>query len=404
MKKILMVAFSCQPYKGSEPGVGWNWALQAAQTQEVWVLTRSKMEKYIKPAIPQELKARLHFCYAPSSKRLRKLTIYLEYLLWQYTAYHSAKKLCKEIKFDYVWHITWGNMFLPTYMYKLDVPFIWGPNGAAEQVPKCFWAHFPLKNRLIHKVKYHMGKNIMMLPWVRKPAKKAAVIIARTTDTKQLFPPKIQDKIYVRLESCVTPSDFEFSENTPDILHEMGEKNYIYTGRIIDIKNVLVLVDAMKQIVRFQSSAKLHIIGSGNYELSLRKKIEEEKMQEYIYLYGATPRPVLLKAVSQCDAFLFPSLKEGASWSLLEAMYFQKPIVAFDINGIHDTLDQNCAILASVDGMSAKQTNQNFVDSVVKLARFEVSKWEELGKSGKKRLEQCFYTENTSAFISDLMK
>ena len=60
MKKILLVAFSCQPGKGSEPGVGWNWAVQAAKTQDVWVLTRSKMKKYVEPAIPEELKDSLH--------------------------------------------------------------------------------------------------------------------------------------------------------------------------------------------------------------------------------------------------------------------------------------------------------------------------------------------------------
>ena len=93
MKKILLVAFSCQPGKGSEPGVGWNWAVQAAKTQDVWVLTRSKMKKYVEPAIPEELKDSLHFLYAPSSKKLRKLTIYLEYLAWQHTAFRYAKKV-----------------------------------------------------------------------------------------------------------------------------------------------------------------------------------------------------------------------------------------------------------------------------------------------------------------------
>ena len=119
MKKILLVAFSCQPGKGSEPGVGWNWALQAAKTQDVWVLTRSKMKKYVEPAIPEELKETLHFLYAPSSRGLRKITIYFEYLAWQHTAYRYAKKYCQNIAFDYVWNITFGNMFLPTYMNKL---------------------------------------------------------------------------------------------------------------------------------------------------------------------------------------------------------------------------------------------------------------------------------------------
>ena len=38
--KVLMSAYACEPGKGSEPAVGWNWALQAARRHEVWVLTR----------------------------------------------------------------------------------------------------------------------------------------------------------------------------------------------------------------------------------------------------------------------------------------------------------------------------------------------------------------------------
>ena len=39
---ILISAFSCLPNRGSEPGIGWNWALSAAKTQNVYVLTRTK--------------------------------------------------------------------------------------------------------------------------------------------------------------------------------------------------------------------------------------------------------------------------------------------------------------------------------------------------------------------------
>jgi len=39
--RVLISAYACEPDKGSEPGVGWNWALAAAEKHEVWVLTRS---------------------------------------------------------------------------------------------------------------------------------------------------------------------------------------------------------------------------------------------------------------------------------------------------------------------------------------------------------------------------
>ena len=37
---ILLSAYGCEPHKGSEGGVGWNWALQLAKGSEVHVVTR----------------------------------------------------------------------------------------------------------------------------------------------------------------------------------------------------------------------------------------------------------------------------------------------------------------------------------------------------------------------------
>ena len=39
--KILLSAYACEPNLGSEPGVGWNWAIELTRLgNEVWVLTR----------------------------------------------------------------------------------------------------------------------------------------------------------------------------------------------------------------------------------------------------------------------------------------------------------------------------------------------------------------------------
>src|SRR2546423_14793992 len=38
--KVLISAYACEPGKGSEPEVGWQWALQMARFHDVAVLTR----------------------------------------------------------------------------------------------------------------------------------------------------------------------------------------------------------------------------------------------------------------------------------------------------------------------------------------------------------------------------
>ena len=44
--RILLSAYACQPYRGSEEGVGWNWALELINRgHEVWVLTQSNSKK-----------------------------------------------------------------------------------------------------------------------------------------------------------------------------------------------------------------------------------------------------------------------------------------------------------------------------------------------------------------------
>ena len=44
--RILLSAFSCGPHRGSEEGVGWNWAIEAARLgHEVIALTQTELQE-----------------------------------------------------------------------------------------------------------------------------------------------------------------------------------------------------------------------------------------------------------------------------------------------------------------------------------------------------------------------
>lgn len=45
MKKILVSAYGCEPFRGSEAGVGWNWILQMAQENKLYVIARANDQK-----------------------------------------------------------------------------------------------------------------------------------------------------------------------------------------------------------------------------------------------------------------------------------------------------------------------------------------------------------------------
>ena len=50
--RLLLSAYACEPGRGSEPGVGWNWAIAlAALGHDVWVLTRANNRDRIEQAL-----------------------------------------------------------------------------------------------------------------------------------------------------------------------------------------------------------------------------------------------------------------------------------------------------------------------------------------------------------------
>src|SRR5947207_10282860 len=109
--KILLSAYACEPNRGSEPGVGWNWALALRERgYDIHVLTRSNNRQAIELAqIPQDSRLTFHYYDLPQRLRFWKHWpggIYLYYLLWQMGAFRVAKELHSTEQYSLVHHIT----------------------------------------------------------------------------------------------------------------------------------------------------------------------------------------------------------------------------------------------------------------------------------------------------------
>jgi hypothetical protein len=147
--KILLSAYACEPNKGSEPGVGWNWALALVRRGHmVWVVTRKNNQVSIElelAKLGETYVSNLHFFYydlpswATWWKKARR-GVHLYYLLWQWGAYQLAKKKHSTQTFELVHHITFVSVRQPSFMGNLKIPFIFGPVAGGEHAP------WPLRN------------------------------------------------------------------------------------------------------------------------------------------------------------------------------------------------------------------------------------------------------------------
>ena len=116
--RILLSAYACEPDRGSQPGVGWEWATRLAKRHEVWVLTRANNRPAIERALgPNSGQEFLRFVYLDLPrwvlwlKRKKLIPVPLYYVLWQVAAARCAKRL--RIDPDIVHHVTFNGFRFP---------------------------------------------------------------------------------------------------------------------------------------------------------------------------------------------------------------------------------------------------------------------------------------------------
>jgi glycosyltransferase involved in cell wall biosynthesis len=103
----------------------------------------------------------------------------------------------------------------------------------------------------------------------------------------------------------------------------------VYTGRLHDRKGLIHLVAAWPAVLERRPDARLWLVGDGSYRRQLIDLIGDLGLAGRVHLTGAFDdvEDVLLAA----DAFVLPSLEEGMSVALLEAMARGLPVVATNI-------------------------------------------------------------------------
>jgi glycosyltransferase involved in cell wall biosynthesis len=111
----------------------------------------------------------------------------------------------------------------------------------------------------------------------------------------------------------------------------------VFMGRLHPQKNLGVLLDAWP-IVRRTLPAHLLLVGEGAERASISERIENVGLTESIHLLGETGQPA--EVLRAADVFVLPSVAEGMSNALLEAMATGLPCLASKIGGNEDLIDE----------------------------------------------------------------
>lgn len=108
-------------------------------------------------------------------------------------------------------------------------------------------------------------------------------------------------------------------------------------GRLSKEKGFKYLLEAVYLLRKKGVDARLVIIGEGDERPNLLKLLEKFSISSFVLLPGY--QESASKYLSLFDVFVMPSLTEGLPMTLLEAMQVKIPIVATNVGGIPEVLE-----------------------------------------------------------------
>lgn len=102
-------------------------------------------------------------------------------------------------------------------------------------------------------------------------------------------------------------------------------------------KGLIYLIEAAKEISRRFPNVVVLIVGEGPERKKLESLIKKTGLTENVLFSGE--RKDTARILSAFDIFVLPSLWEGLPYALIEAGAFAKPVVASDVEGIREVIE-----------------------------------------------------------------
>ena len=162
-----------------------------------------------------------------------------------------------------------------------------------------------------------------------------------------------------------------------------GEPYILSIIRLVRQKDPLRIIAIAEKVCQQNPAVHFFIVGEGPLNAEMKMEIEKKGLGGRVFLLGY--RKDIPALIRHATIILSTSLWEGMPYSLLEAMYLEKPIVASDIEG-HKGL-----VLDGVTGFLAG-TIDDFEEKILRLL-FDEQLRKSMGNMAGKHFEKYFSFE-----------
>jgi len=116
------------------------------------------------------------------------------------------------------------------------------------------------------------------------------------------------------------------------------DKYAVYIGRLSYPKDPMTLLNAFEHVHKALPDVCLYFIGEGRLRPVLEQFCKTHALSSTVRFLGELPHEEALKVMAQSAVFIVSSYEEGLPTTLIEAMAFEKPVIATNVGGVPEVV------------------------------------------------------------------
>lgn len=176
---------------------------------------------------------------------------------------------------------------------------------------------------------------------------------------------------------------------------EPSDLVFLCIGRYSSEKNQQALIAAMEDVVEMRPDARLVLVGWGPMEEELKQAAAEQGIADNVVVTGRVP--TVHEYYAMADAFILPSLTEGLSVVLLEAMSTGLPIIGTDVTGTGE------AIVHGETGLVVPPDSKRHLSHAMEQL-CDGDRRREMAAHGRNRVQAAFSIDKTASLYTDVYR
>ncbi|MEP4805189.1 MAG: glycosyltransferase family 4 protein [Hyphomicrobiales bacterium] len=164
-------------------------------------------------------------------------------------------------------------------------------------------------------------------------------------------------------------------------------KNILFIGRLSAVKGAQLLLEAFASLLPKHPMARLTIVGDGEDRPNLEGQAQTLGLQEVVRFVGYRDQREVASLLKQSDMLVLPSFAEGVPVVLMEAMASCLPVIASQVAGVSELVEDN------INGFVVPPGDLATLTSRLNDLLSDPEKCRQMGSKGRAKVEAEFNIE-----------